>query len=559
MTKRAGALLILSTALLLFIVHRAAYKGYFQDDEIDNLSWTRLTPVSDFGRELISPRFLGNNFRPVGHLYFRAMESAFGLDFPKYVLVLHLLHLANVILVWNLARRLGAGPLAATLGTLFFAFHMAAFDAVWKPMYIFDVLCAFFCLSSLLLYARGSWILSFAAFWLAYKSKELAVMLPAVLLLYEYWFGARRWVRLVPFFAVSLSFGVQGVLLNPNRDNDYTLRFTPTAAWTSLAYYSGKIFLLPFAGFVLVAAAILIRNRAVRFGLAVMVLFFAPLLFLPGRLFGAYTYLPLTGFALAAASLAALDGATLVLACALLWIPWNLHHLRMARRYALFAAEQNRAYLGAVAQYAQGASGTPVFLYDAAPPEMRRWGIEGALRYFTHRPDLKLYSVEDREASEILRSDSFTLLAWDEGARRLLISARRPGEPDAPFLAMTPATPVWQLGEGWYRLETRFRWIQPYATARLGRPSGATEFELTVNTGQELIRGVGRTRVTVLVDGQEIGTGEFSKIGFQTVRWPAPPGPPKTVDVEFRVDPEYRVSGDARRFGVAIVSFGFRP
>ena len=66
---------------------------------------------------------------------------------------------------------------SAALATFFFAFHMALFDALWKPMYVFDLLCATFCLAAMLLWTGGRWVLSFACFWLAYKSKELAVML----------------------------------------------------------------------------------------------------------------------------------------------------------------------------------------------------------------------------------------------------------------------------------------------------------------------------------------------------------------------------------------------
>src|SRR5260370_2551345 len=103
---------------------------------------------------------------------------------------------------------------------------MALFDDFWKPMYIFDVLCATFCLLSLWCYATGRWMLSFVAFWLAYKSKEMAVMLPAVLLGFEFWFGKHRWKPLVPFFPGSLSFGAQWILGNPYKDNQSTLPFT---------------------------------------------------------------------------------------------------------------------------------------------------------------------------------------------------------------------------------------------------------------------------------------------------------------------------------------------
>src|SRR5471030_774732 len=210
MSKRSGLMWFLLMAALFLAMNRGAYRGYFQDDEIDNLSWAPQVPVTDFLKGVVTPRFFVNNFRPVGHFYFHAGEGFFGLEFPGYVAVIHAIHLLNVWLLWLLARRLGAAPLPAGAACAFFAFHMALFDAVWKPMYVFDVGCAAFCLLSLLFYSRGRWVLSFAAFWLAYKCKELAVMLPAVLACYELWFGKRRWKPLAPFFLAAASFGIQG-------------------------------------------------------------------------------------------------------------------------------------------------------------------------------------------------------------------------------------------------------------------------------------------------------------------------------------------------------------
>src|SRR6266567_4313332 len=222
MTRRAGAALFLAMAALFLIANRAAYRGFFQDDELNNISWTRDIPALEYAKGLLTPRFFDNNFRPVGHFYYRQMSLRYGLDFPKYLPLMHLTHILNVWLVWLLARRLGLPPLAASLGTLFFAFDMAVFDVYWKPMYVFDLFCATFSLASILLYARRRYVLSFCAFWLAYKSKELAVMLPAVLACYEFWLAEKRsWKPLIPFAAVSLSFGLQGVLLNKNVDNDY--------------------------------------------------------------------------------------------------------------------------------------------------------------------------------------------------------------------------------------------------------------------------------------------------------------------------------------------------
>src|SRR5689334_3970307 len=192
MSKRLGLSLFLLFAAVFLVLNRGAYHGYFQDDDMESLAWTHWSPASAFAKAALSPIYQ-NDFRAVGFFYFHAAEQAFGLDYPKYVAILHLLHLFNVWMLWLLVRRLGAPVIAAAAGCAFYGLHMALFDAVWKPMYVFDVLCATFCLASLLLWARGNWILSFAAFWLAYKSKELAVMLPVVLLCYEYWFGRGRW------------------------------------------------------------------------------------------------------------------------------------------------------------------------------------------------------------------------------------------------------------------------------------------------------------------------------------------------------------------------------
>ena len=557
MPRRYGLFLFFAMCALFLIANRGAYKGYFQDDEIDNIQTMRRAPAVSFFTALASPRFQPNNFRPAGHAYFRLMEAWSGLDFPKYVAVIHIIHFVNIWLVWLVARRLGLGLWPSAAAAVLFAFHMAAFDVYWKPMYVFDLLCAALSLASLLLYMRGRWLWSLAAFWLAYKAKELAVMLPLVLLLWEWSFGGKQWKRLIPFFGVSLLFGLQGVLLNPNVNNDYTLRFTPAAIWTSLRYYAGQILLIPYAGFVLLLPAWLVRDRAVRFGLAAMALFFVPLLFLPGRLFSAYCYLPLAGLALAGGALAARYHPAFAAAFLALWLPWNMAELRARRRQALAIADENRAYMSSVAEFARN---SPVMIesavYSGAPAAFHRWGVEAALRYFT-RPDLPVCEIADPCPAEMLEARSMATFSWDPNLRRLLIARRVPGEPEASYITMDRSTPIWQLTSGWYPLENRFRWTRGVARARLERPAGAREFEVVVNAGPMQLRDLGRITLSVSLDGRSLGRREFVQPGHQTARWPLPEGKAGPVQVEFRSDPEYRPAGDPRELGVAIVSFGF--
>jgi hypothetical protein len=161
---------MLALGALFLLLNRPAYKGYFQDDELDTLAWAPRVPASSYLQGALTPRFFPNNFRPVGHFYFFAAGRLFDLNFPGYVAVLQFFHLFNVWLLWLLARRLGSPRPAALLACVFFAFHMALFEAFWKPMYVFDVLCGTFCLLALLFWAQRRWLLSFAAFWLAYKA-----------------------------------------------------------------------------------------------------------------------------------------------------------------------------------------------------------------------------------------------------------------------------------------------------------------------------------------------------------------------------------------------------
>lgn len=427
MSKRAGLLLFAAFMALFLTVNRDAYRGYFQDDEIDNLSWAPYLGPLDFLKGAATPQFQTNNFRPVGHYYFHAVEEIAGLDFPAYVAVLHAFHLLNVWLMWLVTRRLGAKPLAAGAACLFFGLHMALFDNFWKPMYVFDVLCASFCLLSLWCYASQRWVLSFVAFWLAYKSKELAVMLPVVLLAFEIWFGTRRWKPLAPFFLVSLSFGVQGMIGNPNRDNDYTFRFTAAALAKTSAYYAGRVFLIPYLGLVLPAFAFLARNRRTWFGLAAMGLFLFPVLFLPGRMFSAYCYLPFAGLAIAITGIAEVVSPAGVCLFLALWLPMDIHELRVRRRGTLASDDEVRSWMSTVRRFAAGKERVDAFVFSGTPAGFHRWGVEGTLKYFYERSDLTVKSLSEPGAAALMETKRIALLDWDEGRKRLDIVLRGPG------------------------------------------------------------------------------------------------------------------------------------
>jgi len=559
MNKSIGLALFLVTASLFLIANRGASRGFFQGDELDSLGWAPRTPIADFAKDLVSPVYNARNFRPVGHLYFRIMGRAFDLDFRHYLLPLHLLHLLNVWLLWLVLRNMGASPFAASAGALFFAFHMAVFDVYWKPMYVFDLFCATFCLLSLLFWIKRRWVLSFLAFWLAYKSKELAVMLPAVLACYELWLGKRQWRPLIPFFLVSLSFGLQGIFRNPNQNNAYAFHFTPAAVAATAKFYAGELFGIPFAGFALLVLPAVKRDRRLWLGVATMVLFFVPLVFLPGRLFSAYWYVPLIGVAMVLSSLA--DGRFGLLAAVFLavWLPWNYLDLRDYRRQKLADDAEARDYVGQLRASAASFQGIPIFLYQGLPHAFPPWGAAGALRYLLPDMNVKLYLMEDPAAKELLQNAAVATLIWVQYNRKLWITVHDPHTLDSTYIMMNELTPVWQLTDGWFGLEEGFRWAAPHATARLYRAPRATQFEVVLNIGPQLLTALGHTDLSVRLNGVPLGTARLTELGIRTLRWPLPPGPPGTVEAAFQSDPPFHAAGDPRTLGVAVVSFGFLP
>ena len=98
-------------------------------------------------------------------------------------------------------------------------------------------------------------------------------------------------------------FSVQAFVANLIWNDDYTLRFMPEDVIKCVTFYASKVLLAPYLGFLLIPLAWLVKDRRVRFGLLALVLFLGPLLFLPGRLFSVYLYLPLVGLAVAVAFL----------------------------------------------------------------------------------------------------------------------------------------------------------------------------------------------------------------------------------------------------------------
>ena len=402
-----------------------AYDGFFQDDELDNISWAPYVRAGHYLEGLLTPFFSMDNFRPPGHLYFTLTGAMFQLDFAPYMTPIFVIHLANCCVLFLLLRQLAIDRWQALAGTVFFCVGAGAMDAYWKPMYVFDLCCTFFVLLAVLLWAKRRFVLCFVAYWLAYKSKELAVLLPPVLLAYEYWLGERRYKPLIPFFLTSLSFGVQGIVFNPNKNNGYTFRFTMDALKHTIPFYLERFLCFRYSGLLLFPLAF-VRDRRVWFGIFGMLCLVFTLLFLPGRLFTAYAYLPLAFATVAMAACAARVRPMYAVAALLLWMPWNVRQLQRQQEAKLALDDQAFAFVDRIQSWVAANPTIKTLVYDGAPPNFHDWGATAAWNIPHSTLGLKAHFRDTADAAKALREETTAYGSWDYSRKKLSIRIHSP-------------------------------------------------------------------------------------------------------------------------------------
>jgi Flp pilus assembly protein TadD len=133
------------------------------------------------------------SYRPIATLSYFLIHALAGLNPLYYHLASVLLHTLNVLLVYLLIFWLLGDWFKALLAALLFACHPALTEAVDGIAFNEDLLAAFFSLLALILYVRAvdqrpagpAHLLSLFFFLCGLLSKEMAVSLPVIILLYD--------------------------------------------------------------------------------------------------------------------------------------------------------------------------------------------------------------------------------------------------------------------------------------------------------------------------------------------------------------------------------------
>lgn len=318
--------------LILYFLHFAvpARHGGFREDEMMNL-WTYwyVGPVQSV---FALAKFWTPSYRPGGALYYLPLYHLFGLNPLPYRIAQVSILALSIPIAYYLARLLSASRSVAFLAILAFCYHPYVANLVFVGAFIYDVLCGLFYFAAFSYYVhireKGIYLGPFqlVLFLLLYvcalNSKEMAVTLPFVLLLYELlktphwcnWSSSLTWIRRAAL--PSLITGVMTAIYTYSKicGSGSVTRFDsyrPTYSWntfvTSNAKFVGDLFYVPEAitptTLLLIWAAVFIyaflrRDRMLRLMAFWVVIIPLPIAFLSPIRSGGCLYLLLYGWAM---------------------------------------------------------------------------------------------------------------------------------------------------------------------------------------------------------------------------------------------------------------------
>lgn len=219
--------IILAISLLVVVtsvVYMPSLKnGFVWDDEDYIVTNKMVQELSLPNMKKIFTTFFFGNYHPFTLLSYALEYRFFGPDPPAYHATNLIIHLMNCVLVFLLIYMLSDSIIVSCFVGLLFAIHPLHVESVTWISGRKDVLYALFFLASMISYVsflkeqkRLYYCLSLLLFVLSLLSKSMAVTLPLVLILLDYFSGRKISLGLlknkIPFLSLSLLFGIFALL-----------------------------------------------------------------------------------------------------------------------------------------------------------------------------------------------------------------------------------------------------------------------------------------------------------------------------------------------------------
>lgn|GEM_PF-550191 len=201
-------------AVLVVAVYNSTFGNRFVWDDLDVIVKNRLLESFRnlprlFLYEDRTADALTGYYRPMTYLSFLLDRSIWGLNPVGFNITNIFLHICTVFLLYGVVDTLFKRERLAFVAALIFALHPMAGETVnFHAGGRNTLLSAFFALLSLLLYVRKRHLAALACFTAAIFSKEFALLLPVIFILYDRRAGSekRPWSAYLPFLVPILCY-----------------------------------------------------------------------------------------------------------------------------------------------------------------------------------------------------------------------------------------------------------------------------------------------------------------------------------------------------------------
>jgi hypothetical protein len=195
---RAAFFVVLAAFFWSF--HHLVLRAHFGSDEMMNLYGHWRPPL---WRTIAAEFwFWSKTVRPMGALYYLPLYSLFGLNPAPFNFVRCLILLVNTVVFLLVAKLIGRSWWIATLAAFAIAYQSNIGNLHYDGAFIYDVLCGGFYFAALFYYLRCRRVhlalgvrqvcVFLALYICALNSKEMAVSLPVLVIVYEFLFEGRK-------------------------------------------------------------------------------------------------------------------------------------------------------------------------------------------------------------------------------------------------------------------------------------------------------------------------------------------------------------------------------
>ena len=254
-------LYLLLACILTFVVFLPTlFNGFINFDDPQYISENPI--VQSFNsfnlKQIFTSPFVGN-YQPITMLTYMVDHALLGLNPKIYHFTNLIFHLLNVIVLYFIFLRVNFNTTTSLIAALLFGIHPLHVESVAWIAARKDVVYAFFFFLSILFYLKyiqqqkkQFYAISILLFILSVLSKAQAVVLPVVLFLFDYILkrklNKQTILEKIPFFAVSIAFGIMAIMIQRNAGAVQTFSYFPLYqrilfACYGLANYFYKIIL----------------------------------------------------------------------------------------------------------------------------------------------------------------------------------------------------------------------------------------------------------------------------------------------------------------------------